>query len=688
MRKTERRASLLALRRRVLLTIWLAGAATVLARAAELQLLEGAEWREAALQQHRTSTEIPAPRGTILDRNGVPLALTRERVKVSLAPRELADRDAAVRLLVEDLDLSAREARRLTDSERRWSVVPGRYAPSVREALAGVRGIYLEREQERFYPHGELARGVLGAVLDGAGQGGIEQRYEEVLRGTPGREVAARDHAGREVPGEVVRVEEPVVGGEVRLTLDLDLQEIAHEALSDALAKTGARGGDLLVTDPYSGEVLALVSMKDGRSDALSAINAPYEPGSTLKPFTVAGLLELGLATLEDSVHTSNGAWTVEGRTITDVHPHPDMTLGDALSVSSNVGVARAAQAYTPGAQYEVLRDFGFGLPTGIELPGEGAGTLRRPDRWSRQSAASLAIGYEIGVTPLQMALAYGALANGGVLMEPRLVAEWRDAAGQVTERRGPREVRRVIPRSIAGTLAAVLEDVVEDGTATAARLETFRVAGKTGTTRAHVDGRYRAGRYYSSFVGFFPADAPQLVVFVKLDSPRGAYYGGETAAPVTRAMMEGALAARQTPLDRVALLRSLRRPAQATTALPRGAPLPARPPVPLLSAELPAGSRTADILPASFANLAGGGAPPLAAAAPMRPPPAVLPPPGVTMPDLTGVTPRAAARRLHALGVRVRWQGIGRVRRTVPGAGARIEPGDTVSLHGASSLP
>jgi cell division protein FtsI (penicillin-binding protein 3) len=666
-RQEERRALTLGARRRVLLGVWLVGVAVVLGRSTQLQVLEGADWQEAAAQQHRTSSEVPAARGAIVDRDGVELAITRERIKVSVAPTELTDRDAAVELLRGALELSAREARRLTDPARRWSVVPGRYAPTVRERLAGVQGVYLERELERFYPHGDLARGVLGAVIDGVGQGGIEQRYEDLLRGTPGREIAARDHAGKEIPGEVVRVEEPVPGGEVRLTLDLDLQEIAHAALEDALETTGARGGDLLVTDPRTGEVLALVSMGDGKSNALSAINAPYEPGSTLKPFTVAGLLANRLASLDDTVETAAGSWTVAGRTITDVHPHPNGTLAEALSVSSNVGIARAAQAFTPGEQYETLRDFGFGLPTGVELPGEVGGTLRRPDRWSGQSAVSLAIGYEIGVTPLQMALAYGALANGGSLMEPRLVAETKDGAGEVIERREPREVRRVIPGGVARDLAVVLEQVVEDGTATAARLETFRVAGKTGTARAHVDGRYSAGRYYSSFVGFFPADAPQLVVFVKLDSPKGAYYGGATAAPVTRAMMEGALAARQSPLDRNALLKSLRR------ADPDGE-----------RRESPAPARRAPTV--RFANHSAEPRP-LPALDPMDGANAPLPTGGVTVPDLTGLAPRAAVRRLHALGFRVRWQGTGTVTGSIPAAGTRMEPGDTVSLRGAVSL-
>ena len=673
--KAERRERALAIRRRILLALWLAGAVAVLARAGQLQLLDGDKWRAVALRQHSTSNPVPGARGTIVDRDGVPLALTRERVRVSVAPGELADRGAVMRALGAALDLPTREARRVTDPARRWTVVPGRYPPTVREALAGVRGVYLESELERFYPHGTLARGVLGTVLDGAGRGGIEQRYEAVLRGRPGREIAARDHQGREIPGEVVRMSEPDPGGTVRLTLDLDLQEIAHQALTEALEKTGARGGDLLVTDPSTGEVLALVSVKDGHVNALSAINAPYEPGSTLKPFTVAGLLSMSLATLTDSVATAEGTWTVEGRTVSDVHPFPDMTLGDALRVSSNVGVSKAAQAFSPGQQYETLRDFGFGIETGVELPGEVGGTLRRPDRWSKQSPVSLAIGYEIGVTPLQMALAYGALANGGVLMEPRLVSEVTDAGSVVLERQRPKAVRRVIPEAVARELGAVLEGVVEDGTAGAARLETFRVAGKTGTSRISAGGRYLAGRYYASFVGFFPADDPQLVVFVKLDSPRGAYYGGTTAAPVTRAMMEGALAARHTPLDRSALMRSLRR--SARVPLRGAADGPSA--VPVRFANLAANAETR-------ANVGSAEAEPL-----VRSRGRLLTEPrsgqrpsegGVSVPDVAGLPARTAVRRLHALGFRVRWEGSGAVTGTAPAAGSRLGPGDTISVR------
>jgi cell division protein FtsI (penicillin-binding protein 3) len=308
-----------------------------------------------------------------------------------------------------------------------------------------------------------------------------------------------------------------------------------------------------------------------------------------------------------------------------------------------------AAQALEPGAQYENLRDFGFGVPTGIELPGEVAGTLRRPARWTSQSAASLAIGYEISVTPLQMAMAYGALANGGELMQPRLVREVRDADGAVLERFEPRVVRRVIDEDVAAAVGAALVGVVEDGTGTAAGLASFAVAGKSGTAWLNTGDGYEKGAYYSSFVSFFPADAPQLVVFVGLDRPQGAYYGGAVAAPVTRATMEAALAARATPLDRGALLRSARREeVMPATNLPpaRFASSTMEPePTPIVAAVI---DRTAS----------------------------------VSLPNVSGLPSRVAVRRLHALGLRVSSLGTGTIVGTEPRAGERVQPGDTIRLR------
>jgi cell division protein FtsI (penicillin-binding protein 3) len=299
------------------------------------------------------------------------------------------------------------------------------------------------------------------------------------------------------------------------------------------------------------------------------------------------------------------------------------------------------------------------------------AGTLRRPEHWTARSAASLAIGYEIAVTPLQMAMAYGALANGGVLVEPRLLREVRARDGSVLERHPPRAVRRVVSREVARQVAGVLVDVVEEGTGTQARMETFQVAGKTGTARAYTPGDGYAGGHVASFGAFFPADDPQLVVFVKLESPKGAYYGGETAAPVTRATMEAALAARQTTLDRRALLGSVRdehravlpqpptTPAQASAVRFASANLTPAQPTSARRARPMAAARQ-DAETTSSASLADG---------------------DVRIPDVTGLSPRLAARKLHAAGLRVAWDGGSNVLGSRPTAGVRATRGATVRL-------
>lgn len=705
-------------RRRSLLVFWLLAGSFLLYRTTELQIVRGQEWRVLAEQQHRAPGEVAAPRGAILDRSGIPLALSHEAFRIGVAPHELHDREQVSSHLMEALGLTAAQARRLTHSDRRWVQLPDRYPPAAREALQGVQGVYVERELRRSYPHSDLARGILGAVVDERGAGGIEQEFESLLRGVPGSRIVARDSEGRPIPGESWLVSPSVSGGEVVLTLDRDLQEIAREALENALDETGARGGDLLVTDPRSGEILAMVSLKDGSANHLGGINTPYEPGSTLKPFTVASLLRMGRVSMADSVDTADGRWRIAGRTITDVSAVGKVSLAHALRVSSNVGIARVAAQLRPEEQFEGLRDFGFGVPTGIRLPGEASGTLRHPRSWSRQSPASLAIGYEVAVTPLQMTMAYGALANGGLLMEPRILRELRSSDGQVLERFEPQVVRRVIEPGVALEVNRALVEAVEDGTGTRARLASFAVAGKSGTSRATgPGGGYEAGAYYSSFVGFFPADDPQLVVFVKLDRPQGAYYGGATAAPVTRATMEAVLAARRPPLDRRALAaiarsqeeiraEAVRLEKEAQRLAHGGAPRVSGSP-PLILASAPAGptsGRASGFIPerqpdpiwgaarrsgrtgsngtaglngatgAEDVRLVGAGnveGNPAGAVREMV----------VGLPDLAGLPARTAARRLHAAGLVVEWEGRGPVRSTRPPAGALLNRGDTVRV-------
>lgn len=647
----------LALRRRWMMASVGMAALLIVGRAVQLQGFEGDRWREEARKQQQATAPLPARRGAIYDRDGVALALTRETFAVSLAPRELRDRGEAVRRLTRALGLSRAAARRATDPALRWVVLPGRFSVEQRRALGEARGIYVERKLERFYPQGDVGREVLGVMsADGRALGGIEQAMDSLLRGRDGFSVLRRDARGRKEASVNLPAVQPRDGDDVVLTIDFDLQEIADAALDEQVRATRAAGGDLILADPRTGEILAAVSKRTG-SSTLSAFIEPYEPGSIAKPFFVATLLARHRAALTDQVFAENGSWTMpNGRTVTDVHAYGTLTLRDGLRVSSNVVMSKFSERLPHADQYAYLRDFGFGTATGVEYPVESGGRLPRPDRWDSYTPASLAMGYEMMVTPIQMAMAYGALANGGVLMEPRLFREVRGGKGEVVERREPRKVRRVIPEQVALALRDVLVEVVADGTATRAGLSTFEVAGKTGTSRrTGAGGHYVAGEYNSSFVGFFPAQAPQLVIYVKLDRPQGDYYGGLTAAPVTRATLQAILAARSPSLDRRALL-GMRTHGQAPAAQPRPADEPAvggsEGTYVFLDNRIPAAPR-------------GDRAP-------------------VPVPDLAGLPLRDAARRLHALGFHVRVQGGGQVRQTLPAAGAVLPRGDTLTVVAA----
>ncbi|HEX2204828.1 MAG TPA: penicillin-binding transpeptidase domain-containing protein [Longimicrobium sp.] len=646
----------LAGRRRLLAASVGLAALLVVGRAVQLQGFEGAKWKAEAARQHETRVPLPARRGAIYDRDGVPLALTRETFAVSIATREIRDRDEAVRRLVRALGLTRAQARRATDRRDPWVDLPGRYTVEQRRKLGELRGVHVARKLERFYPQGAVGREVLGGVSgDGRALGGIEQAMDSLLSGEDGFSVMRRDARGRKEGSISLPAVPPRDGADVHLTLDFDLQEIADAALEEAVASTKAAGGDLLLADPKTGELLAAVSKRAGGVRDLSAFIEPYEPGSTIKPFFVATLLQNGRATLNDRVFAENGRWAdPNGRVHTDVHAYDWLTLRDALRVSSNIAMAKLAPRLPAGEQYAGLRDFGFGTPTGVEYPVEASGRLPRPDRWSKMTAASLATGYEVSVTPVQMTLAYGALANGGDLMEPRLVREVRDAGGKTVERHAPRRVRRAVDPRIAAELRQVLVSVVEDGTASRASLATFEVAGKTGTARrTGADGRYEAGAYNATFVGFFPARDPQLVIYVKLDRPRGDYYGGLTAAPVTRATLQAILAARSPGLDRRVLLAAR---ARADAPSPSGAAPAAEPAL--------TGSEGTYVFESAQAPAKGVA---------RRDP--------VPVPDLAGRSLREGARRLHALGFHVRVQGAGTVVSTRPAAGTVRARGDTISL-------
>ena len=657
-------------------------ALALLGKAAHVQLAQRERWAARAQRQQVAERPLPAPRGDILDASGAVLAQSRAVVRLAIAPREVRDRARLARLL-RIAGVSGTYVKRATDPGRRWVQLPGRFVADDVARLMAMRGVHATAERERVYAVSEGTRPLIGSVgRDGNGSEGLELALDSLLAGRAGAARMVRDARGRSHLAPGARKDAPTPGHSVTLTLNRELQEIAERALADAMAKMGADGGDIVMLEPSSGEVRAMASRRAGvRVSAATALTEPFEPGSTLKPFIAAALLAQGRAQPDDSIAVFGGEYTINGRTLRDVHRGESMmTLAEVLQWSSNVGIARFAERLTPREQYEALRDFGFGTPTGVPFPSEASGRLRTPAEWSKQSAASLAIGYEISVTPLQLAVAYAAFANGGRLLEPALVKEIRAADGTVVFRHTPRVARQVIPPSVASQLRSMLVAVVEQGSAVQADIETYLLAGKTGTARRNVGGRYAATQYYATFVGLFPAEDPQFVILVKLDSPQGAYYGGTTAAPVTRAVLEAALAARDAALDRRALAALPRRERADSTrpdsvmAVTRSGPTS---PVALAGEE-----RVAAPAPAARSR-SGAANVPFVATLPYHPPrPAARPPRAV--PVVAGLELRDAVRALHEAGFRVRLAGNGPRGTTQPAAGTLVPAGALIRLYHA----
>ena len=629
----------------------LAFAVALVGRAAWVQLWQGNAWAARAERQHFTDAPVPAPRGDVLDASGERLAESREMLRLAVAPREVRE-PAVLRRALAGAGVPADWIARATDQSRAWVMVPGRFLPTEVARAVPLRGVYSEPVSERVYALSPGLRALIGAVnSEGQPVDGIELSLDSLLRGTAGSAMLLRDARGRSFEAPNDPGVAPSKGRSVTLTLNHELQEICERALDDAVSQLGASGGDIVVLDPHDGAVLAMASRRAGHS-GVTGISEPFEPGSTMKPLVGAALLQRGLVRPGDRVDSHGGSWTLFGRTINDVEKGLGrLTLRDVIRVSSNIGIAQFAQRLTPREEYEALRDFGFGTPTGIPFPTEAGGMLRTPKEWSKMSAASLAMGYEVAVTPLQLATAYAAIANGGELLEPALVREIRSAEGTVLYRHERRVVRRVVSPEVAATVRSMLGDVVERGTGMRADLTTFAVAGKTGTARLNAGGGYASGKYYASFIGLFPANDPQYVILVKLDDPRG--FGGATAAPVTRAVLQAALAARDAALDRGALASSER--------AGRTAPAPT---VPAESASTDSAAGSVPVTVALDAPVAD--APHLGAT--------------VAVPDVHGMALREAVATLHGAGLRVQL-GRGAEGTTTPVAGARVRRGATVRL-------
>lgn len=529
------------------------------ARLVQIQVFEAEVLRGCARRQWEKKVALPALRGNIYDRHGIPLALSRESYKVTTDPglvAKLGDDQRArfLETLADNLDLSDRKIGRLLRKGGRYVVLRENRVldPEQKRRLQESGLVNLERRAERIYPLGDEAAALIGFVNDeGSGMSGLEAGLQEHLSGRPGEELVQKDDRGRTLISPQNRiVRAPKRGRDVYLTIDHKVQAIADAELARAAQTAGAERGAVVVLDPHSGDILALASWPApedrlrGRYRPeqwkLLAVQGSWEPGSTMKALSAIALLESGGIDQETEVDTENGRAVIEGIGIRDDKPHFGWhSFREVFTLSSNIGFAKLSQRISDNELYACYRDLGFGLRIGLPLPGEADGVLRPPGDWSRRSRMTLSFGQELSATPLQISSAYCALAADGRLMKPRLVIGLQAEDGKVAEEKQV-YVRRVCDSSTTGTIRDLLRETVATGTGQAAAIEGLTLGGKTGTAQKFADGKLKAGSYFASFVGLAPVEEPKLVIGVFLDDPGAAYrHGGQSAAPAFARIVE-----------------------------------------------------------------------------------------------------------------------------------------------------
>jgi cell division protein FtsI (penicillin-binding protein 3) len=644
------------------LGLWTAG---IEARLVYLQVIDHGELMLRADKQQMRTLVPPAKRGEIFDRKGRVLAYSVDADTIAAVPTEIDDPAEVAAELCHALDgcTPERQAQigRSLSAKKSFAYVARQVSPDEgkRVRALALPGITLYKESRRYYPNSELAAHVIGYVgLDNVGLGGIESAYDSQIRGKDGKVLIQTDNKRRALYS---RVERPATAGAgIELTIDEYLQHVAERELRAGVEQNHAQGGTAIVMNPHTGEILALAnwptfnpntfSRADDDAKRNRAIQTLYEPGSTFKIVTASAALENHVITPDTMIDTNPGSITFPGRKpIYDTHKYGVIDFTDVIVKSSNVGAIKVGLKVGPQLLTQYVSRFGFGQTLGPDFKGETAGIVWSADHLNQSALASVAMGYQVGVTPLQMATAVSSVANGGHLIQPRVVRAFIQDGRRMEVPH--KEMRRTIEADTAATLTTIMEQVVERGTARAAQIDGYTIAGKTGTAAKLVNGHYQKSDYNASFVGFIPSRDPALTILVVIDSPHGnGYTGGAVSAPVFKRIAEAAL-----------------------TYLGVGPNLNAEPPVLVAHRDLRDGD-------------AGAAAQPAVAATALSARP--LPAQDGQMPDLRGMSAREALRALSHIGMTARLTGDGFVVEQSPRPGDALVRGDACALTLGRRLP
>ncbi|HMF48348.1 MAG TPA: penicillin-binding protein [Candidatus Saccharimonadales bacterium] len=526
-------------------------------RAFQLQVLQGDRLMRLGQRQHLKEWIVLPKRGAVIDRAGEPLALSLESQSVYARPHRIQNVDNVSRKLAGVLNLRVAEVKQKITAAKPFVWIKRQITAPEAEKIQvlNIDGIGMFYEPNRHYPQGQLAGQVIGFVgRDSEGLEGLELKYNDYIRGEAGSSVTERDALGRRVLVQGVEGLQIPPGSDIHLTLDTAIQHIAEKELEAAILKYRAKAGVAIIVDPFTGEVLALANYPSFDPNLYNkqsadqrrnrAVADSYEPGSTFKTILAAAALEEDVVGKEDLFYCEMGKYPYAGKIIHDTHPYGWLSFSKILQVSSNIGFTKVAEKLKKDRYFKYIEKFGFGRSTGIDVPGEVPGLLRKAESWSAIDLATHAFGQGISATPMQMVMAYAAIANGGFLMRPYITQRVVSPQGEVVLENQPHVVRRVVSEKTAKQLASMLSQVTtEGGTGAMANIEGFEVAGKTGTAQKAdpVHGGY-SNKRVGSFVGFVPANNPRLVALVLIDEPEGSVYGGVVAAPVFRNIAQGAL--------------------------------------------------------------------------------------------------------------------------------------------------
>jgi len=749
--RTRARAAMPLLRMRYWLVClgFLVWGSLIVSKLMWLQVLRHKEFVEKAQKQQQHTFEVAPRRGVLYDRNLRELAMTVQADSVFAVPSEIDDKKATVHALAQvvhvgndsspvDAWTSEDQILSRVSASRNFAWVARRLSPEVaaKVKVLNLKGVYFQKEFQRFYPDNEIAAQVLGYVgVDDNGLGGMEQKFDGRLHGEPGRMYAAMD-ARRHVMGSTEREPEP--GENLVLSIDENIQFIAEKALDAAMLRTRAANGTAVVQDVHTGQILALAirptfNPNDFRHTTPQllrdhAVSDVYEPGSTFKLVTYASAIDQHIVTPDDKIDCQGGAITFNGRTIHDDKSdhYGVITVHEALEHSSDVAAVKLALRMGPDHFYEYIRNFGFGSRSGLELPGETRGLLRPPPRWGSTSIGSIAIGQEVAVTPVQLVAMVSTIANGGVYLPPHVVIASQGKDGRVTGQQGnqltaqpfhageelpatlPPGAHRVISTLSAAEMRKMMEGVVLYGTGKQAQLNGYSSGGKTGTAQKidPVTRTYSKTMHVASFTGIAPINSPVIAVAVVLDDPKGggvSYYGGAASAPVFAQIAQGTLeylgvphdidlhapraAKNESPKDEeheqehtgdvsalMAALNDLPQddPLREAVANARAASAEPKP------AKVATKSETAETMPAEEHTAT--------ASQPVEPVvemvSVALPANMVKVPSLIGMPVRQVVMEAAAAGLNLQVQGRGLVRSQEPAAGSPVKPGSQIVVH------